>query len=216
VPEERYRTILENIEEGYYEVDLKGNFTFFNPAMCRILGYPEEEMLGLNNRQYMDHSYAKTVFQVFFDVFKTGLPQKHTNWGLIRKDGKVLIIEASVSLMKDAGGNPVGFRGICRDVTERKKAEEEIRKAKDELEIRVIERTAELDKAKQELEITNQQLQKAIERANTLTLEAALTNEAKTKFLVKLTREIRSSSDSLMGMIEAFLTKDAAAHRDDR
>jgi PAS domain S-box-containing protein len=216
VPEERYRTILENIEEGYYEVDLQGNFTFFNPAMRRILGYPEEEMLGLNNQQYMDPSNAKTVFQVFFDVFKTGLPQKHTNWGLIRKDGKVLIIEASVSLMKDAGGNPVGFRGICRDVTERKKAEEEIRKAKDELEIRVIERTAELDKAKQELEITNQQLQKAIERANTITLEAALANEAKTKFLLKLTREIQSSSDSLLGMIDAFLKKDATAHRDDR
>lgn len=184
--------------------------------MRRILGYPEEEMLGLNNRQYMDPSNAKTVFQVFFDVFKTGLPQKHTNWGLIRKDSKVLIIEASVSLMKDADGNPVGFRGICRDVTERKKAEEEIRKAKDELEIRVIERTAELDKAKQELEITNQQLQKAIERANTITLEAALTNEAKTKFLLKLTRKIQSSSDSLMGMIEVFLKKDATAHRDDR
>ena len=85
------------------------------------------------------------------------------------------------------------------------------------MEIRVIERTAELDKAKQELEITNQQLQKAIERANTITLEAAFTNEAKTKVLLKLTREIQSSSDSFLGMIEAFLKKDAtAAHRDDR
>jgi len=215
VPEERYRTILENIEEGYYEVDLKGSFTFFNPAMRRILGYPEEEMPGLNNRQYMSQSYAKTVYQVFHDVYNTGRPQKRTDWGLIRKDGKELMIEASVSLIKDDSGNPVGFRGICRDVTERKKAEAEIRKAKDELETRVIERTDELDKAKMELEITNQQLQKAIERANTITLEAALANEAKTKFLLKLTREVHSSSDSLLGMIEAFLKKDAAAHRDD-
>ena len=215
MPEERYRTILENIEEGYYEVDLKGSFTFFNPAMRRILGYPEEEMPGLNNRQYMSQSYAKTVYQVFHDVYNTGRPQKRTDWGLIRKDGKELMIEASVSLIKDDSGNPVGFRGICRDVTERKKAEAEIRKAKDELETRVIERTDELDKAKMELEITNQQLQKAIERANTITLEAALANEAKTKFLLKLTREVHSSSDSLLGMIEAFLKKDAAAHRDD-
>jgi PAS domain S-box-containing protein len=215
VTEERYRTILENIEEGYYEVDLKGNFTFFNAAMSRILGYPEEEMIGLNNRQYMDQGNAKTVFQVFFDVFNTGRPQKHTDWGLIRKDGEALMIEASVTLMRDDRGNPVGFRGICRDVTEHRIAEEAIHRAKDELEMRVAERTAELDNAKQELESINRQLQAAIERANKLTMEAALANEAKTKFLLKLNRELHASSNALAGMIDAFMQKDAAMQREE-
>ena len=44
--EERYRTILKNVEDGYYEVDTKGNFTFYNDSMCRIFGYPPEEMMG--------------------------------------------------------------------------------------------------------------------------------------------------------------------------
>ena len=52
--EERYRTIIENVEDGYYEVDLAGNFTFFNDSMCRIFGYPKEELMGMNNRQYTD------------------------------------------------------------------------------------------------------------------------------------------------------------------
>jgi PAS domain S-box-containing protein len=49
--EARYRNILQNIEEGYYEVDLAGNFTLFNSSMSKILGYTEEEMKGMNNRQ---------------------------------------------------------------------------------------------------------------------------------------------------------------------
>ena len=48
---EKYRTILEKIEDAYYEVDLAGNLTFFNDSMCRIWGYPREELMGMNDRQ---------------------------------------------------------------------------------------------------------------------------------------------------------------------
>jgi len=51
--EEKYKDILESIEDGYYEVDLSGNFTFFNDSMRRILGYPADELLGMNNREYI-------------------------------------------------------------------------------------------------------------------------------------------------------------------
>jgi PAS domain S-box-containing protein len=53
--EERYRTLLETMEEGYFEVDLKGNFTFVNDSLCRMSNAPsKDELLGLNNREYMD------------------------------------------------------------------------------------------------------------------------------------------------------------------
>jgi PAS domain S-box-containing protein len=52
--EGKYRNILENVDEGYYEVDLAGNFTFFNLSLPKILGYTAEEMKGMNNRQYMN------------------------------------------------------------------------------------------------------------------------------------------------------------------
>ena len=63
--EEKYRTILDNIEDGYFEVDFKGDFTFFNNSVCRILGYSPLEMVGMNNRQYMDEKNAKKVFETF-------------------------------------------------------------------------------------------------------------------------------------------------------
>jgi len=122
--EEKYRTILENIEDGYYEVDLTGNFSFFNGSMCRILGYSPEEMMGMNNRQYIDKEGAKKLFQAFNQVYKTGKPAKEFDWQIIRKDGTKRHIEASVSLLKDSSGKPTGFRGIVRDITEHKQAEQ--------------------------------------------------------------------------------------------
>ena len=61
--EERYRNILASIEEGYFEVDLGGNFTFFNDAVCKIFGYPSDELLGMNNRQYTSPKTAKKMFK---------------------------------------------------------------------------------------------------------------------------------------------------------
>jgi PAS domain S-box-containing protein len=126
--EEKYRTILENIEDGYYEVDIAGNFAFFNDSFCRIYGYPREELIGMNDRQYTDQENAKKLFQTFNRVYRTGESAKGTDWEIIRKDGTKRNIEASVSLIKDASGNQIGFRGLVHDITERKKAEEQLSK----------------------------------------------------------------------------------------
>ena len=129
--EERYRTILENIEDGYYEVDLPGNLTFFNDSLCRMLGYSRDEMIGMGNQQYTDEENRKKLFQAFKEVYKTGEPTKGFDWKMFRKDGKELFGEVSVSLVKDSKGQPIGFRGIARDITERKQAEEALRRSEE-------------------------------------------------------------------------------------
>jgi PAS domain S-box-containing protein len=123
--EERYRSILDNMEDGYFEVDMAGNFTFFNDSLCRELGYSQEEMMGMNNRQYMDKETAKKVYQAFNQVYATGEPYKAYDWELTRKDGTKRIHESSISLMSNAQGERIGFRGITRNITERKRIEEE-------------------------------------------------------------------------------------------
>jgi PAS domain S-box-containing protein len=127
--EERYRAILENMQEGYFEVDLTGNFTLCNDSLCRIHKRSKDEIMRMNNRQYMDKETQKKVFKAFNSVYKTGEPLPEIDWQIIRKDGVTRYIEASVSLLKDSSGKPIGFRGITRDVTERKKAEESISKS---------------------------------------------------------------------------------------
>jgi len=123
----KYRSVLDNIEEGYYEVDLAGNFTFFNDSLCRIWEYPKEELMGLNYRQYVDEESANKFFQSFNQVFKTGKPVREFYWQITRRDGAIKHLEASVSLRRDSRGTPTGFHGIMRDVTERKQMEETLR-----------------------------------------------------------------------------------------
>jgi PAS domain S-box-containing protein/putative nucleotidyltransferase with HDIG domain len=125
---ERYQNILENIRDGYFEVDLAGNFTFFNASVPRILGYSGEELMGMNYRQYTDKENEKKVFQSYNKVYKTGEPAEGFDWRIIRKDGTKRYIEASVSLLKDSSGKQTGLRSIIRDITERKRMEEKYRR----------------------------------------------------------------------------------------
>lgn len=116
--EEKYRTMIQSIVDGYFEVDLAGNMKFFNDSMCRILGYSAEEMVDINNRTYMDSKTSKMVYETFHCVYETRVPTKAFGWELIRKDGEIRYVETSVSLIEDSAGVAVGFRGITRDITE--------------------------------------------------------------------------------------------------
>jgi PAS domain S-box-containing protein len=129
--EEKYRSILESIEEGFYEVDFAGNFTFVNEAMCRIFGSPKEELMGSSNRQYMDKETAKRIYQVFNQVFRTG-ESNRCDHEVLRKDGARRYVEVSIVPKKDSSDKPIGFRGMIRDITDLKQAEEELQRSEDE------------------------------------------------------------------------------------
>lgn len=125
VSEEKYRNILESIEEAYFEVDLAGSFTFFNQALPENLKYSSEELMGMNYRRYVDEENAKKIFEVFHRVFTTGKPTKAFDWEIRDKNGGRLFVEASVSLLRNSRQTPIGFRGIVRDITQRKEADRE-------------------------------------------------------------------------------------------
>ena len=127
--ERKYRTILETIADGYHEVDLAGNLTLVNDSMCEIFGYPREELLGVNFRKLMDEDNAKSIFQAYNQVYRTGKPNPGFNYQSIRKDGSKRDVSVSISPIKDADGQPRGFRGIMRDITERKRLQEQLYQA---------------------------------------------------------------------------------------
>jgi two-component system, cell cycle sensor histidine kinase and response regulator CckA len=126
--EERYRNILDSIEEGYSEVDLAGRFTFVNESEARMLGYLREELLGMNYRQYTSKETAQYLHETFSRVYETGEPALVQGYEIIKKDGIRRIHEMSVKLMKDAPSRPSGFRMVARDVTERRRDEEDLRR----------------------------------------------------------------------------------------
>ncbi len=123
--EQKYREILATIEEGYYEVDLAGNFVFLNKSLCQMLGYEEGELMYENYK--ILYKNPEEVFNTYNRVYRTGNPEKAIGWPAITKAGDEIFIEVSVSLRRDEAGNPIGFRGVARDITERKKAEDKIK-----------------------------------------------------------------------------------------
>lgn len=124
--ERKFQDILEDIEDGYYEVDLAGNFVLFNTAMQTMLGYDRDEMMGMNNREYMEPDQAAMVYRTFNSVYRSGVPVKAFDWELICKDGFKRIVNTSVTLIKNDDAQPIGFRGIARDATMRRVAERDL------------------------------------------------------------------------------------------
>jgi PAS domain S-box-containing protein len=133
VSEERYRVIVERIEDGYFEIDLsrKGRYAFVNDAFCRIVGYSREELIGRSYTDFYDVETAAWLYDKYHRVYLTGGPLKALEYSLVRKDGTRRFVEESVSLRKDASGAVVGFMGIRRDCTERKIADQELANAKE-------------------------------------------------------------------------------------
>ena len=121
--EEKYRTILESIEEGYFEVDLAGRLTFFNDSICRILGYTPEELKRMDNRDYTDPETSQRMYKAFNETYSTGRPANIIDCQITRKDGEKRNLELTASLLKNSEGEPAGFRGVIRDVTGRKLTE---------------------------------------------------------------------------------------------
>ena len=122
----RYRSMIEIIDNGYFEVDLAGNFTFFNDEVCRTIGYSRKELMRQNYRHHTDKETAKIVFQTYNKVYRTGKPIKEFGYNIIRKDGTKRYVESSVSLLKNSSDKPIGFRGILHDITEQKLIEERL------------------------------------------------------------------------------------------
>ncbi|WP_410349629.1 PAS domain-containing protein [Yoonia sp.] len=99
--EDKYRTILENIQEGYYEVDIAGNYTFFNPPVCSIQRRSPERLMGMNYRRYTHGQDRDKLYRIFNRVFTTGQPARPFSQKIIRADGTTCYVE--ISAPKESG-----------------------------------------------------------------------------------------------------------------
>ena len=131
--EVNYRSVLDDIEDGYIENDLAGNTMFSNKAVARIFGVPRAVLMGRNYRELADERTAEACYRAFNEVYSTGVPRSSFIFETRMADGESKILEYSISLKKDTRGMPIGFRSIVRDITERKRAEEAISRQRSRL-----------------------------------------------------------------------------------
>jgi signal transduction histidine kinase len=176
-------TILRNIGEGLIATDAQRRIKFMNPSASTLTGWPQEQAIG----------------RLLEEVFEIRPPDL-----LVTRDGRVIPIESSVESIQDASNALMGRVLTFRDVTRRKEAEEKICKLNEELEQRVIERTA-------QLEATNRELaQKSI--------EAQEASRAKSQFVSNISHELRTPLHAITGYLYLLLngaeqlTKEQQSH----
>jgi len=151
VSEQKFRLLVETSSDWIWEVNVDGIYTYASPQVMDLIGYSPEEVVGRKPFDFMapDESVRVTeTFSAFVLERKAFAGIENVN---IRKDGRRVVLETSGVPMLDVRGNFLGYRGIDRDITDRKHAEDVLRMSHNELELRVKERTAELEKRARQL-----------------------------------------------------------------
>ncbi len=143
--ERRFRDSFDNAPIGMALVALDGHWQQVNPALCRIVGYSEAELLA-TDFQSITHPEDLTDDLELVRRLRSGeIRSYQMEKRYFHQLGHELWVVLCVSLVRDARGEPLHFVSQIKDITPRKRAEDALRLAKDELEQRVLERTNELN-----------------------------------------------------------------------
>jgi PAS domain S-box-containing protein len=121
--EERFRSLVETTSDWVWEIDRSGAYTYASPKVNELLGYAPEEMIGKTPFDLMPPDETKHVSAIFRDIVAGQRPFERLENTARHKDGRLVVLETSGVPFLDANGGLLGYRGIDRDITERKRVE---------------------------------------------------------------------------------------------
>jgi two-component system, NtrC family, sensor kinase len=168
--EERFRALTENTSDWIWELDQSFVFTYSSPKVKDLLGYEPNEIIGKTPFDLMPEHEAKNISEISHSIMASRKPFTSFENINLHKDGRQVIIETSGVPIFDKDGNFSGYRGIDRDITERKISEKALKKHERELQKRVKELEEFYDMAvgrelrMKQLKEENEELKEALEK----------------------------------------------------
>lgn len=124
---DRYRWMVESVQEVIFEADPTGAWTYLNPAWERLLGYSVADCIGRNFLEFVHPDDRQPNLDVFIDVVTSGKEKCRFSARYLKADGELLHLEIHAWIFRDAQGNPLGSTGTLMDITERVHSEELLR-----------------------------------------------------------------------------------------
>ncbi|MCE5327237.1 MAG: response regulator [Planctomycetaceae bacterium] len=140
--QEKFASLAQSSPDWIWEVDLQGRYTYASPAAKNLLGYEPSEIIAKRIYDLMAAPEAARVQDMFSHLCATHAKVDKAQSEVIHRDGHRVVLETSAAAFFDAQGKYLGYRGISRDITDRKRLQETLEAANENLERRVSERTA--------------------------------------------------------------------------
>ncbi|CAJ36480.1 PAS domain-containing protein [Methanocella arvoryzae] len=146
--EKKFRDLVESIHDWVWEANRKVEFTYSSPRVLDLLGYAPREIIGRPMWDFMEPAEARRISAILQNLIRLHKQYDIAEKTMLSKKGDPVAMEMTLTLTYDEKGDIKGFKGICRDIRDRKRAEEALRRAYGELEKRVQERTRDLAQAR--------------------------------------------------------------------
>ncbi|MCK4626825.1 MAG: response regulator, partial [Phycisphaerae bacterium] len=192
--ERRFRDIAESMSDWIWETDTNCVYTYCSRSVSDIIGYSRKDVIGKTPFDFMIPKDAERLRPYLEEIIRQRCSFRNLeNWN-ITNNGRRVCLLTNGSPIFDDDGELVGYRGIDTDITRRKRAEEELRQAKETAE------NATIDMAE-----TNEQLEAAIERANKMATAAEMADQTKSEFLANMSHEIRTPLTAILGYTELMM-----------
>ena len=203
--------IVEYSDDAIISKSLQGDILSWNRGAQRLLGYREAEVVGRSIALLIPPQRPTELSHIMGRIGQ-GSVIEHLETQRLHKDGSLIDVSLTISPLFDASGRIIGASTIARDISYRKRAELELRKANEELEQRVSERTADLNSRSEELAQSRQALLKIVDDLNGKTAELEAANaklkeldRLKSMFVASMSHELRTPLNSIIGFSSVVL-----------
>ncbi|MEE4264193.1 MAG: PAS domain S-box protein [Desulfobacteraceae bacterium] len=203
---QRYQELVETTSDWIWEVDENATYTYCSPKVKDILGYSPEQVLGKKPFEFMPRREAKQVSSLFQEI----ISRRRAFAGLenvnCHKAGHEVVLETSGVPLFDDNGKFIGFRGIDRDITKRKRAESSLEHLNEELEKRIEKRTIELMETNRQLENEIQERNQVEEELRVRTRDLEELNTALKVLLKKRNEDKFELEEKIAGNVKELIS----------